>query len=581
MDTRHSDLSLTIYAPNTALIPLCYLFIFTLFFTGCAPLDETLDHLEREEIELSTHTFPLNAYCDAAVVGRGNIDVESDYLPRVVMCENGAAGFEALKAQAVAARSYLYYKLENYGEIEDGQSDQVFGCGREPQAQHYAAVEATSGEVLTYTEDVIAAFYVAGAIPSTMSCIPNDSDPDRTNTERYVTYNEGKSGDDLNQTSLGWVNPANTHNRGCHSQNGANCLSNQGWSYDDILRFYYGEDIIIERSVGECILPNDPQTGGQMGGPGGGAEGGAQSGATEAGVQGGAMGGGVQSGAMEGGVLNEEVNREVVLEWSDEHTPPSDPDANPNDYFLPAGVIPTCTLTEELEIFDVDAQCAWKVCQAGLWERVNEGYRVEMSPEGGCTGGWMINIQSDGEYELSLLIPDWIEDEQSLRYQVMRSNTTARATAHALIPLSANQDQSLGRLMLNTDDLMTLSLSNRGEQGWTPLTSISLRRVTDTDTLAGHSGADETRGDQEEDIESLGAMEESSQGEGREGEGGDEIFSIEGSNQRPTGMSTGCHSLHQIQTPLFTLILFLFFFSINLHIQERRVESVYTKIELS
>src|SRR5262245_46539904 len=63
---------------------------------------------------------PLEARCSAEVTGSGTVDVETDYLPHVIACENGAASFEALRAQAIAARSYLYYKLETSGSIGDG-----------------------------------------------------------------------------------------------------------------------------------------------------------------------------------------------------------------------------------------------------------------------------------------------------------------------------------------------------------------------------------------------------------------------------------------------------------------------------
>src|SRR5512139_3044056 len=79
---------------------------------------------------------PLTAYCTATVNGVGERDVETDYLPHVVQCENGAADIEALRAQAVAARTCLYYKLETAGSIGDGQGDQVYSCGRTPAADH-------------------------------------------------------------------------------------------------------------------------------------------------------------------------------------------------------------------------------------------------------------------------------------------------------------------------------------------------------------------------------------------------------------------------------------------------------------
>jgi len=51
--------------------------------------------------------WPLDAYCSVTVRGVGTLDVETDYLPHVIACENGAASFEALRAQAVSARSYM------------------------------------------------------------------------------------------------------------------------------------------------------------------------------------------------------------------------------------------------------------------------------------------------------------------------------------------------------------------------------------------------------------------------------------------------------------------------------------------
>lgn len=197
------------------------------------------------------------AYCQARVTGTGVIDVETDYLPHVVQCENGAAGLEALKAQAVAARAYLYYKLDRDGEITDDPGDQVYGCGREPTALAYAAVQATSGVVLTYRGVQVAGFHVAGARHHDSSCqiTPEQRIDDPTNTETYVTYNADRHGSTVIQTSLGLAIPDNRANRGCKSQNGAACLAAQGWRYDDILRFYYGEDIEVVQARGLCIEP--------------------------------------------------------------------------------------------------------------------------------------------------------------------------------------------------------------------------------------------------------------------------------------------------------------------------------------
>jgi MYXO-CTERM domain-containing protein len=94
-------------------------------------------------------------------------------------------------------------------------------------------------------------FYVAGARQTPPECRGGSEDP--TGTEHWVTYNEGLSGDALEQSRIGWVDPGNYANRGCMSQNGSHCLSTAGRSWDQILRFYYGSDIEIVRAEGECV----------------------------------------------------------------------------------------------------------------------------------------------------------------------------------------------------------------------------------------------------------------------------------------------------------------------------------------
>ena len=196
----------------------------------------------------------LEAPCDAPVIGTEGVDIELDYLPHVIKCENGNASYEALKAQAVAARSYLYYKIINYGQIADGQSDQVYSCGRYPSQIHYDAVADTAGIHLVYQETQVSTFYVAGAHPSDqLNCVATADDPEDFNTEHYVTYNWAFYGDDVEQTSLGWIDEDNLANRGCMSQNGSDCLSDAGWGYEDILRFYYGMDIGFAVAEGECL----------------------------------------------------------------------------------------------------------------------------------------------------------------------------------------------------------------------------------------------------------------------------------------------------------------------------------------
>ncbi len=199
------------------------------------------------------------------VVGSGNVSTESDYVPNVVLCENGLASYEALKAQAVAARTYAYYKMNLNGSIQDGTVDQVYSCAGSPLAIHEQAASDTEGEIL-YVENfggsdiLIASFYVAGAIPTgpfnpnAPSAIPNPGDSDPTSTQQWVTYTyeDNLSGGFNTGTPLGFqgtpTNP-NWPNRGAKSQNGADFLSDNSISYVDILKYYYGADIQLRTAT--------------------------------------------------------------------------------------------------------------------------------------------------------------------------------------------------------------------------------------------------------------------------------------------------------------------------------------------
>jgi MYXO-CTERM domain-containing protein len=268
-------------------------------FGGCsaAPAEERIGTVT------SAVDAPLaEAYCTAVVSGVGNIDTEGDYLPNVINCEHGGAGLETLKAQAIAARSVLYYAMGNSGSICDSQNCQVYSCGKTPSAVHLQAVDETSGVYLAYNGNVTYAAYLAGdpnAAPP--SCI-GAADPGA------VTYNEGKSGTDVEQTSLLWIHdPSDAGygtNRGCMAQNGASCLEDSvGYDYLRILQFYYGADIELLQAPGPCVLPLPGQGGaGGVAGAGGstGTGGAAAGGAGGSGNYGGSPGTGGSAGTGDG-----------------------------------------------------------------------------------------------------------------------------------------------------------------------------------------------------------------------------------------------------------------------------------------
>lgn len=201
------------------------------------------------------------AYCDVNVIGTGVIDLEEVYLPGVVTCENGGADLEALKAQAISARSVAYYNMATEGEICDSQGCQVFSCNNDPSALAIQAVQETSGMYLMYNSTLTYGFYVAGDNnTSGPGCVGSSG-----STEQWITYNSGQSGTNVEQTDLGFVHPTDDpsygQNRGCMGQWGARCLEEGGADYLDILRFYYGEDIELVQAEGECVLPGETTDG--------------------------------------------------------------------------------------------------------------------------------------------------------------------------------------------------------------------------------------------------------------------------------------------------------------------------------
>lgn len=177
-------------------------------------------------------------------------DTETDYVPNSIHFENGAASFEALKAQAVAARTFGYFQMQQQNFITNGTNDQVYfipGRGL-PQQIHFDAAAATAGEVLSHptitSGETLAAFYVAGGIPTNINDLENSIGSDPTSTENFVTYNSGNVGNAVQTTTLG--SPFNPKNRGAKSQNGADFLSDNSTNYLDILKYYYGADIQVE-----------------------------------------------------------------------------------------------------------------------------------------------------------------------------------------------------------------------------------------------------------------------------------------------------------------------------------------------
>ena len=157
-----------------------------------------------------------------------NVDME-DYLKGVVPSEMPSGWeLEALKAQAIAARSYAFANLGKRGslgyDLKDTPEDQAYGGASAETAKTNNAVDETSGLVLTHNYKVISAFYSASAGGQTVS----NGQAWGGNDLPYIR--SVKSFDDNVKK--------NGHGIGM-SQHGANNLAKKGYNAYQILQYFY------------------------------------------------------------------------------------------------------------------------------------------------------------------------------------------------------------------------------------------------------------------------------------------------------------------------------------------------------
>lgn len=185
-----------------------------------------------------TNQSNINHYNDSLV----ELDME-EYLKGVVPAEIGNAHIEACRAQAVAARTFALIKASKGQQLTDqSRKDQAFRALRISQlyATALQAVEDTKGEVLYFDNKLI-------------NCCP------------YSNSNGGqiKSSKEVWGGERAWLQaredpydpgPGNGHGVGM-SQTGAKIMASQGYSYKQILSFYYPGTVIKENYGGQKTEP--------------------------------------------------------------------------------------------------------------------------------------------------------------------------------------------------------------------------------------------------------------------------------------------------------------------------------------
>jgi len=156
-----------------------------------------------------------------------NVDLE-DYIRGVVPSEMPSSWeIEALKAQAIAARSYALANLGKraaYGyDLKDTPEDQAYGGASAETAKTNNAVQETEGLVLTYNYKVVPAYYSASAGGKTVTAKQAwGSDLPYIRSVPSYDGNVKKNGHGIGM-----------------SQHGANNLAKQGFNAYQILQYFY------------------------------------------------------------------------------------------------------------------------------------------------------------------------------------------------------------------------------------------------------------------------------------------------------------------------------------------------------
>lgn len=154
-----------------------------------------------------------------------DVDLES-YIKGVVPSEMPPSWeFEALKAQAIAARSFALANLgkqaKNGYDLKDNTEDQAYGGASSETNITNKAVEETHGLVLTYDMKIISAYYSASAGGMTTTSVWGGNAPYLRSVPSFD--------DDVKK---------NGHGVGM-SQHGANNLAKQGYNAYQILQYFY------------------------------------------------------------------------------------------------------------------------------------------------------------------------------------------------------------------------------------------------------------------------------------------------------------------------------------------------------
>lgn len=192
--------------------------------------------LEMGNIMLINRAFASSIYCKSVAVEQSDGSIEpmslEDYVAGVVTAENNwyeGDNLENMKAQAVAARTYVLYQTNNcQGSIKNSPSKQV--VAKVPSSQALQAAEETNSMVLVKDGKVFSTMYDALAIASS-------DDKNYYLKQANLAIDKKWLDSKVTQSQYEWY-AKNSHGQGL-SQWGSRYLQHIGKNYEEILNTFY------------------------------------------------------------------------------------------------------------------------------------------------------------------------------------------------------------------------------------------------------------------------------------------------------------------------------------------------------
>ena len=208
--------------------------------------------LVKEQSSGDTSQFGVIGYngaCSTVKVNGGTVSLD-DYIAGVIKHEMGGNSLEALKAQAIAARSFLLstHKNSTSCSVVSGQSYQVYNEDKDANSIYKQAVAETSGMVVSRDGEVAHTQYQSYPAGRWQT---SDSSGWHVQFQRFAddsstkwTWN-GPSKETVKSISPGTeMNYDNPHNWGMSQTIAVYLAKAEGYNYQQLIELFYAQPIV-------------------------------------------------------------------------------------------------------------------------------------------------------------------------------------------------------------------------------------------------------------------------------------------------------------------------------------------------